>query len=98
MLHVCGPQSWPTLFATRADLDRAAATLADARASAGEVAAARRLRAAVLHPDTGVPIPLPLRMASHVPVNTILLVGMCGAASPAAVGAWRFADCALWHS
>jgi hypothetical protein len=89
MLHVCGPQSWPTLLATRADLDRAAATLADARASAGEVAAARRLRAAVLHPDTGVPIPLPLRMAAHVPVNTILLVGMCGAASPAAVGAWQ---------
>ena len=90
MMHVCGPMSWPSLFATSADLAAAAAALAPgSSASSEEVAAAKQLRAAVLHPDTGVPIPVPFRMAAHVPVNTLLLVGMLRAASPAAVGAWQ---------
>ena len=115
-LHTCGPQSWPSLFATAADIDAARKTVAAAdlrRAAAAlhthtvssfipissaesssaadaDAEAARRLLAAVCHPDTLQPIPIPLRMAAHVPVNTLLLIGMLGATSPWATGAWQF--------
>lgn len=45
------------------------------------VASARALLAATTHPDTGELIPLPFRMAAHVPVNTALLVAMLSARS-----------------
>lgn len=98
MLHVCGPQSWPTLLATPADLAAAAATVAAASQPGGggvaddDLRAARRLRAAVLHPDTGEPIPLPFRMAAHVPANTVLLLGMCFTASPLGTAGWQWAN------
>lgn len=54
--------------------------------------AAQRLRSAVLHPDTQQPIPLPFRMAAHVPVNTALLLGMLLTRSPLGTGAWQFVN------
>ena len=96
MLHLCGPPSWPSLWATRADLS-AAAALAE-RAAAGapvapaELLAAQRLLAAVHHPDTGAPIPLPFRMAFHVPANTVLLCGMLASKSVAGTALWQAAN------
>lgn len=94
MLHLCGPQSWHTLFSSSEDLRIATSTID--RAARGElipaadVLAAKRLRDAVVHPDTGEPILLPFRMAAHVPVNTVLLLGMIGARTPFWTGAWQF--------
>lgn len=94
MLHLCGPQSWPSLLATPEQLRDAEELLAAAAGGApvppADLLAARRLRNAVCHPDTGEPIPLPFRMAAHVPVNTVLLLGMLGAKTPFATGAWQF--------
>jgi len=95
MLHVCGPQSWPHLLSSARDLGEAADLLRRASEAPGSVDCsaverARRLQDATLHPDTGKPIHLPFRMAAHVPVNTLLLIGMLTAASPPAVGAWQF--------
>jgi hypothetical protein len=95
MLHVCGPQSWPHLLSSARDLGEAADLLRRASEAPGSVDGsaverARRLQDATLHPDTGKPIHLPFRMAAHVPVNTMLLIGMLTAASPPAVGAWQF--------
>jgi hypothetical protein len=86
MWFLCGPGSWPYLFATPDDLvsARAAAACGDEHS--------KRLLAATLHPDTGRPIPLPFRMAAHVPVNAILLLGMLSARSPIATGAWQAAN------
>ena len=103
MLWVCGPQSWPSLAATTADIEAARAVVRAADASLlsaaastptspPEVVAARRLLAATTHPDTGEPIALPFRMAAHVPVNTVLLIGMLTAGSVAATGGWQFAN------
>jgi hypothetical protein len=86
MWYLCGPGAWPFLFATPADVAaaRAAAGGADPRPA--------RLLAATLHPDTGAPIPLPFRMAAHVPVNAVLLLGMLTSTSPLATGAWQAAN------
>lgn len=97
MLYMCGPQSWASLLASPSEVAAAAALVASAAApaahvDAAELARATRLRDAVLHPDSGEPIPLLFRMAAHVPVNTALLVGMLSATSPAATGAWQFAN------
>lgn len=93
MMYVCGPPSWASLFATSADLDAAARVLERPEAASPHaVVAARRLRSAVLHPDSLQPIPLPFRMAAHVPVNTALLLGMLTATSPLGTGAWQFAN------
>jgi len=93
-LHTCGPYSWPSLWASTAELDEARALVARAAADRAAVhpatlLASRRLLAAVLHPDTGQPIALPFRMAAHVPVNALLLAGMVSARSPAATAAWQ---------
>ena len=90
MMYMCGPLSWPTLLASQTDLDAAAAVIKCEDSPPGAVVAARRLRAAVLHPDTHEPIPLPFRMAAHVPVNTALLLGMLTAQTPFGTGAWQF--------
>lgn len=88
MLDVCGPTSWKTLFASDDELDRAKRLCATAEpASAAELSRARTLCAAALHPDTQEPIPLPFRMAAHVPVNSLLLWAMLSAPSPVAVAA-----------
>lgn len=91
MLHICGPQSWPSLFATEHRLVEAKAIVNDAaRRGTREAIDAQRLLNATLHPDTGQPILLPFRMAAHVPVNTALLVGMMWARSPFGTGLWQF--------
>ena len=86
MWYLCGPGSWPFLFSGASELSaaRAAAACGDARSA--------RLLAATLHPDPGAPIPLPFRMAAHVPVNSFLLLGMLTARSPLATGAWQAAN------
>ena len=97
MWYLCGPGSWSSLLASDADVRAAGRTVAAADApggaaggtSAAEVLRARRLLAAVVHPDTHEPIALPLRMAAHVPVNALLLVGMLSARSVLATGAWQ---------
>lgn len=53
---------------------------------------ARTVCGAVLHPDTGKPILWPFRMAAHVPMNVILLVGMLSSRQPAASAFWQFAN------
>ena len=93
MLHVCGPQSWRHLLASSADVEAASSVCKQAAAGAptapGALVEAQRLLAATLHPDTLQPIPLPFRMSAHVPVNTVLLLGMCTAVSPLATAVWQ---------
>lgn len=81
MIHTCGPLSWASLFSSSAEREHARRVLAHPSAfSQDAVWQAKKLRETTLHPDTKEPIPLPFRMAAHVPVNTVLLVGMLGTA------------------
>jgi hypothetical protein len=96
MEAICGPSSWWTLLAPAAELNAAADVVrrhaAGAAVPPDTLQRAEQLRAAALHPDTGQPIALPLRMAAHVPANTVLLIGMLTARSVAATAAWQFAN------
>jgi hypothetical protein len=47
---------------------------------------------AAIHPDTQEVIPLPFRMAAHVPANTVLLVGMLASTSPMATAVSQAAN------
>lgn len=95
MLHMCGPPSWRFMFVSPGDIAAARAAVASAHsfsstpASPEQLLASQRLLAAVTHPDTGELIPPPFRMASHVPVNTVLLVGMLAARSPTFTALWQ---------
>ena len=91
-LHKCGPPSWPSLFASRADVAAAQRLIADPALaqSDAELKAAKLLVAAVCHPDTGRVIPVPFRMSAHVPVNTVLLIGMLGATTPLGTAGWQW--------
>jgi len=55
-----------------------------------KLANALYLTKASLHPDTGDIIPLPFRMAAHVPVNAVLLVGMLSSRTVITTGLWQF--------
>jgi hypothetical protein len=97
MMDVCGPPSWPSLLATTAEL-RAAKALVDASRSPGkeregvDALALRRaeyLVRASYHPDTNEIIPLPFRMAAHVPANSVLLVGMLLPRTVFFTGLWQ---------
>lgn len=92
MWYLCGPGSWPFLFAGPAEVAAARAAVASGACAASGDPRPARLLAATLHPDTGAPIPLPFRMAAHVPVNSFLLLGMLTARSPLATGAWQAAN------
>jgi hypothetical protein len=92
MLYICGPQSWSTLLASEAEIQSAREILSSSTADALHKQDAARLCAAALNPDTGLPIPVPFRMAAHVPVNTMLLIGMMSARTPLANGFWQFAN------
>jgi hypothetical protein len=105
MLDVCGPPSWPSLLASDAEVRGAQELLRGERSvrgdaargalAAGDEAAlsrARYLVRAAVHPDTEEIIPLPFRMAAHVPANAVLLVGMLSARSVLGTGAWQFAN------
>lgn len=78
MWRVCGPQAWPSLLASRSEIEHAR-DVHLGRVPAADAADRSRsefLYEAACHPDTEDIIPLPFRMAAHVPVNTALLVGM----------------------
>ena len=96
-LHSCGPPSWRYLFVSKIDVDAAKLLLSAASTGSddGERLRASRLVTAVCHPDTGIPIAAPLRMAAHVPVNTLLLLAMLGAQSPATVALSQAANAAF---
>jgi hypothetical protein len=96
MMDVCGPPSWPSLLASAAELEAAHALVTSSSSSSTPptvdpslLARARYLERASRHPDTGEVIPLPFRMAAHVPVNAVLLVGMLSSRSVAGTAAWQ---------
>ncbi|KNC50769.1 sideroflexin [Thecamonas trahens ATCC 50062] len=55
------------------------------KVSDAELWEARRIKEAVIHPDTGKPIPLPLRMAAFIPINIPLIVWMTWPGASAAM-------------
>lgn len=85
MWHSCGPGSWRYLFTTQQDIERA-------RKDPSNNLASRQLLAAVLHPDTLEPIPLPFRMCAHVPVNSFLLLAMLTSSTPLTVACSQAAN------
>ena len=91
MWHSCGPGSWQFIFSNQDDLNNARETAAASNNST-KASEALRLIAAVSHPDTGLPIPIPFRMASHVPVNALLLTAMLSARSPISSAAAQLAN------
>lgn len=105
LMHMCGPPSWTTLFVTAEQVRHAQAVVAAAEAAKdpagdgskevdpGELAWAQKVVDAVIHPDTGKPIPRPFRMNAHVAANTVLLVGMQTATkSPIGAAFWQLAN------
>ena len=102
MMNVCGPPSWPALFASHQELELAH-QMVKASSSPSSIPSqpsssssliisqerAQYLDRASYHPDTGTLIPLPFRMAAHVPVNALLLVGMLSARSVFFTGLWQ---------
>ena len=101
MWHTCGPASWVFLLSGEAELRAARAVLSEsarrdidspAAVTAAATVTAERLIAAVAHPDTGLPISIPFRMAAHVPVNALLLTAMLSARTPASSAAAQFAN------
>ena len=82
----CGPGSWDTLLVSSAEIQRckillesASRKTADDKHGAKDLAWANHVKQCTLHPDTNEPIPFPFRMSAHVPMNTVLLVGMLSA-------------------
>jgi hypothetical protein len=90
MMHVCGPPSWRYALTGGTRIARAREVAADEAAPPGERAQALTLLRATTHPDTGAVIPAPFRMASHVPVNAVLLTAMLSARTAPAVAATQF--------
>lgn len=96
MMDICGPPSWPSLFYSNASILEAKALLQKERlglsnqmaTSQANLDSAIYLTKASLHPDTGEIIPLPFRMAAHVPVNAVLLVGMLSSRTVITTGLW----------
>jgi len=94
MARVCGPQSWPSLLASEAEILRAISVVRGETAATGRQDAerARYLVDTSVHPDTGEIQPLPFRMAAHVPANTVLLVMMLSSKSVLATAAAQLAN------
>lgn len=103
MLEVCGPPSWRFLLTPDGEIDAAMNRLKSAFASksqnelqsytqSSQYAADRSLVVASVHPDSLEPILWPFRMSAHVPMNTILLLGMLGSTSVAGSAFWQFAN------
>jgi len=98
MMDICGPPSWPSLFYSNASILEAKALLQKEKlglsnqmaTSQAKLDNALYLTKASLHPDTGDIIPLPFRMAAHVPVNAVLLVGMLSSRTVITTGLWQF--------
>lgn len=86
--HFASVTSPLTLFASSAKLETSQRLLADYKAGIGAGRAAwgnedaagvwkaKQLVDSTLHPDTGLPVPLPFRMSAFVPTNLIIIAGM----------------------
>jgi len=81
MLDVCGPPSWRYLATTSGQISDAKANPLSPQS--------KRVLSAVCHPQTGEVLPLPFRMSAHVPMNTILLVGMLSSRSVWGTALWQ---------
>ena len=89
MWYICGPGSWDTIFISQAEIRRCVCAVSAYRTlprekeleqkKVKELLWAKHVCDVVLHPDTKEPIPFPFRMSMHVPMNTILLMGMLSA-------------------
>ena len=80
----CGPGSWDTLFVSKKEIQKCKLILENVNNYNYHITDlnwAKHVKECTLHPDTNNPIPFPFRMSAHVPMNTILLVGMLGAAT-----------------
>jgi hypothetical protein len=91
MWYASGPGAWPLLFA---DVEEARRTVRSADEEGAFVdpdalERARRVVRAAVHPDTGKVIPLPFRMAAHVPMNTIILMGLLSSHGIVGTTAWQ---------
>ena len=80
----CGPGSWDTLLVSRNEIERCKKVLKNNSQNVhnnnqSDLNWAKHVKECALHPDTNEPILFPFRMSAHVPMNTILLVGMLGA-------------------
>lgn len=103
MMNVCGPPSWPALFANHEELELAHRMVQSSNTDTSNLSSSSSSslplsitmeRAIYLdrtsyHPDTGKLIPLPFRMAAHVPVNALLLVGMLSSRTVFFTGLWQ---------
>lgn len=95
MWHLCGPGSWRFLLASPQDVADARAVLEGAQSGVADphvLLHAQRLSASVLHPDTHEEIPLPFRMAAHVPANALLLTAMLSSRTVLGTAVAQFAN------
>lgn len=97
MMKICGPISWPSLFYSNTSILEAKALIQESKlGKQTAIQEPKRLEFALyltnasLHPDTGEIIPLPFRMAAHVPVNAVLLCGMLSSRTVFSTGLWQF--------
>lgn len=88
MYYLCGPGSWNTLFVSKQEIQSCVDFVQKYRNLPIErkeavlpqnILWAKHVKDATCHPDTNSPIPFPFRMSAHVPMNTLLLVGMLSA-------------------
>lgn len=92
--YLCGPGSWDTLLVSKNEIQRCKTLLEqnDNNKNNSDLEWASHVKQCTLHPDTNGIIPLPFRMSAHVPMNTILLVGMLGAATRTQHMFWQTAN------
>ena len=88
MYYLCGPGSWDTLFVSRQEIQSCVdfvqryknLTIEEQKmVLPQQILWAKHVKDATCHPDTNSPILFPFRMSAHVPMNTLLLVGMLSA-------------------
>ena len=88
MYYLCGPGSWNTLLVSNKELRRCCdlveqyrqmPTVQKETVLPEKLLWAKHVKDATCHPDTQMPIPFPFRMSAHVPMNTLLLLGMLSA-------------------
>jgi len=91
---ICGPPSWPSLLYNSSSIFEAKSIIRSStngdHIELSKLDLAKYITSNALHPDTGEIIPIPFRMAAHVPVNAILLCGMLSSKSVFGTGLWQF--------
>lgn len=94
MMLICGPPSWPSLLYNSSSILEAKSIIQSStngyHIESSKLELAKYITSNALHPDTGEIIPLPFRMAAHVPVNAVLLCGMLSSKSVLGTGCWQF--------